>query len=196
MSTDSPVGQSSSAQSANVYQAQAVAEIPREHREIGDLAVWSVTSAKPGNGVELLRDGQVDTYWQSDGVQPHLVSIQFQKNAHIVEVGLYLDYKSDESYTPSKLSIRAGTGYHDLKEVRVVEIEEPKGWVLVPLRGSEGEPLRAFLLQVAVISNHQNGRDTHIRLIRVLGPRQDPLSALNVHFLSQDSAFLPYSTIR
>jgi hypothetical protein len=27
-------------------------------REIGHLAVWSVTTAKPGNGVELLRDGR------------------------------------------------------------------------------------------------------------------------------------------
>lgn len=33
-------------------------------REIGALAAWSVTSAKPGNGVELLRDGSTDTYWQ------------------------------------------------------------------------------------------------------------------------------------
>ena len=49
--------------------------------EIGKLAVWSVTSAKPGNGVELLRDNNLDTYWQSDGAQPHLVNIQFQKGA-------------------------------------------------------------------------------------------------------------------
>ena len=48
-------------------------------REIGKLAVWSVTSAKPGNGVELLRDSRDDTYWQSDGAQPHLVNLQFQK---------------------------------------------------------------------------------------------------------------------
>jgi anaphase-promoting complex subunit 10 len=33
-------------------------------REIGTLAAWSVTSAKPGNGVELLRDGSTDTFWQ------------------------------------------------------------------------------------------------------------------------------------
>ena len=33
-------------------------------REIGHLAGWSVTSAKPGNGVELLRDGRNDTFWQ------------------------------------------------------------------------------------------------------------------------------------
>lgn len=33
------------------------------------------------------------------------------------------------------------------------------------------ENLRAHLLQAAVISMHQNGRDTHIRQIRVYGPR-------------------------
>jgi hypothetical protein len=31
------------------------------------------------------------------------------------EAHLYVDYKSDESYTPSRLSIRAGSAYHDLK---------------------------------------------------------------------------------
>lgn len=33
-------------------------------REVGHLASWSVTSAKPGNGVELLRDGDAGTFWQ------------------------------------------------------------------------------------------------------------------------------------
>ena len=51
----------------------------RLSREIGNLAVWTVTSAKAGNGVDLLRDSREDTYWQSDGSQPHLVNIQFQK---------------------------------------------------------------------------------------------------------------------
>lgn len=58
-------------------------EVGTDVREIGHLAVWTVTSAKPGNGVELLRDGSKDTYWQSDGTQPHLVDIQFQKKMHI-----------------------------------------------------------------------------------------------------------------
>jgi len=28
---------------------------------------------------------------------------------------LYVDFKLDESYTPSKISIRAGDGFHNLK---------------------------------------------------------------------------------
>lgn len=31
---------------------------------------------------------------------------------------MYFDFKSDESYTPSKISIRAGNNMQDLKEVQ------------------------------------------------------------------------------
>ena len=58
---------------------QAALPTGPESHEIGKLAVWTVTSAKPGNGVELLRDDRDDTYWQSDGMQPHLINIHFQK---------------------------------------------------------------------------------------------------------------------
>ena len=32
--------------------------------EIGDEAVWSVSSCKVGFGVQQLRDGNLDSYWQ------------------------------------------------------------------------------------------------------------------------------------
>jgi anaphase-promoting complex subunit 10 len=105
----------------------------KDTSEIGKLAVWSVTSAKPGNGVELLRDNNLDTYWQSDGAQPHLVNIQFQKKVRLHELAIYADYKLDESYTPSKISVRAGNSFHDLREIKVVDLEEPMGWVRFPL---------------------------------------------------------------
>lgn len=68
-------------------------------REIGKQAIWSLSSCKPGadfcymtkmsrivnlgNGVEQLRDGSLETYWQSDGPQPHLVNIQFRRKVTI-----------------------------------------------------------------------------------------------------------------
>ena len=100
---------------------------------MGRLAVWSVTSAKPGNGVELLRDGREDTYWQSDGTQPHLVNVQFQKKVFLSHVAIYSDFKLDESYTPSKISVRVGTSLSDLHEVKVVDLTEPQGWAVVAL---------------------------------------------------------------
>eukprot|EP00878_Enallax_costatus_P006606 GHUV01006924.1.p1 GENE.GHUV01006924.1~~GHUV01006924.1.p1 ORF type:complete len:181 (+),score=40.32 GHUV01006924.1:280-822(+) len=149
-------------------------------RELGGLASWSVTSAKPGNGVELLRDGSQETYWQSDGTQPHLVNIQFNRRMELKELHVYLDYKLDESYTPSRLAVRAGSAYHDLKDICVVELREPTGWMIIPL--AEGQPggcLKAFFVQVAILANHQNGRDTHVRQILLYGPGPGASSALS-----------------
>ena len=70
-------------------------------REIGHLAVWSLSSAKPGFGVHQLRDGNTSTYWQSDGPQPHCVNVQWARNVSLERVELYTDVKVDESYTPS-----------------------------------------------------------------------------------------------
>jgi anaphase-promoting complex subunit 10 len=86
-----------------------------EEREVGQAAVWSLSTAKPGNGVEQLRDDNIDTYWQSDGPQPHLINIQFHKKMRIHEIVIYTDFKLDESYTPSKISIRVGSTFHDLQ---------------------------------------------------------------------------------
>ncbi|XP_020260943.1 transcription factor MYB3R-5-like isoform X2 [Asparagus officinalis] len=48
-------------------------------------AAWSISSCKPGNGVLFLRVDNLDTYWhrRSDGAQPHLVNIQFQKKVKL-----------------------------------------------------------------------------------------------------------------
>ncbi|CAI5490940.1 unnamed protein product [Closterium sp. Naga37s-1] len=168
-----------------------------DRREIGHLAEWSVSSAKPGNGVELLRDGKADTFWQSDGSQPHLVNIQFQKKVRLQHVSLHVDFKLDESYTPNKVSIRAGNSFHDVKEVKLVEMNEPSGWVHIPLRPSDDrEYLRAFYLQLAVISNHQNGRDTHIRQINIYGPRQNVVRAVGVPMEFNTVEFGVYAAVR
>eukprot|EP00954_Amorphochlora_amoebiformis_P026695 1380833-Amorphochlora_amoeboformis.AAC.1 len=102
----------------------------------------------------------------------------------IKELKLCCDFKRDESYTPNKISIRAGTGFHDLREVQVVELDEPDGsfaqvspvliflspgWVVIDLttKASDGtgnvKILRAHVVQIAILSSHQNGRDTHVR---------------------------------
>ena len=52
--------------------------------EIGKRASWWVTSAKVGNGVGLMRDERTNSYWQSDGQQPHLIDIQFEQKMNIM----------------------------------------------------------------------------------------------------------------
>ncbi|OQS04911.1 anaphase-promoting complex subunit 10 [Thraustotheca clavata] len=174
-----------------------------ELREVGDEAVWSLSTAKPGNGVYQLRDDNLDTYWQSDGVQPHLINIQFAKKMTVQEIAMYLDHKLDESYTPRKISIRAGSTFHDLVEIKTQTIVEPMGWITIQLMqppshianaGSE-KPLRTFFLQIAVMGMHQNGRDTHIRQVKVFAPRQSHLFGADIPEPSSIE-FSSFATIR
>ena len=140
-------------------------------REVGLDAIWSLSTAKPGNGVEQLRDECLETYWQSDGTQPHLINIQFLKKVVISKICLYMDFTVDESYTPKKISIRSGTSQHDLVDIATVDLHEPVGWINISLIDQNKEPLRTHLLQVRIVSMHQNGRDTHVRNVKVYGPR-------------------------
>ena len=94
----------------------------------------------------------------------------FRRKTTVQSVAVYTDYKLDESYTPTRISIRVGTNFNDLQEIEVVELQEPTGWVEIPLKDMNEKLVRTFLLQVAVIQNHQQGRDTHLRQVKVFSP--------------------------
>ena len=162
-------------------------------REVGREAVFTISTAKIGNGVEQLRDGNLETFWQSDGAAPHHLNIQFPYKTSVSRVCLYLDFGADESYTAKKVTVRAGTTMHDLADVTAVELHKPIGWCQIRLRSpgaraksadadadgadeeeEEEEPLRTHLLQVRVLSMHQGGKDTHVRQVAVFGPRPPP----------------------
>ena len=51
----------------------------------------------------------------------------------IQEISICVDFKTDESYTPQKISIRAGNSFYQLQEIKVVEFEDPVGWYTFPL---------------------------------------------------------------
>lgn len=124
----------------------------------------------------MLRDGREDTFWQSDGIQPHLIDIHFQKKVRVSSVALLLNHRLDESYTPRALCVRGGNSHSDLRLLRQVEVNEPQGWVIVPLLSPEDEtspPPKLFMLQIMVVANHQNGKDTHIRAVQLFGPREN-----------------------
>jgi len=52
---------------------------------------------------------------------------------HFKHIALLLDYKQDESYTPNKISLRAGTSFQDLQELQLFDLEEPQGWLYIKL---------------------------------------------------------------
>ena len=163
----------------------------REVATVGRDAVWSVSTAKHGCGVEHLRDNNFETYWESDTYlqdlqlvtdrQPHVINIQFHRKTSVTWLWFYFNFNRDGNCTPQKISIRVGTTFHDLKKVHVIELEEPCGWVKVPigkLFDNNAEILRTHFIQVSIILMHlsQNGdgtpgRDTRIRQVKIFGPR-------------------------
>uniref|UniRef100_A0AC34FPN1 Anaphase-promoting complex subunit 10 n=1 Tax=Panagrolaimus sp. ES5 TaxID=591445 RepID=A0AC34FPN1_9BILA len=105
--------------------------------------------------------------------QPHRITLEFQKKTDVCFVLFYLDFRMDESYTPSKIVIHHGSSILDLGNPIIENFHEPSGWVRVDLRRKTGDslkPIRTFVIQISILQNHQNGRDTHIRGIRVIGP--------------------------
>ncbi|KAL8674022.1 MAG: hypothetical protein Q9168_001554 [Polycauliona sp. 1 TL-2023] len=139
-------------------------------RNINSLASWTVSTHKPTCGVPALLSTAPHTYWQSDGPQPHTLTIHFFKLVHIAKLRILLDFSKDESYTPTRMQFLAGTGHHDLCEFGGWEGQQPVGWQDVPLDGcgvGGGKGLRCFLVQVRVLENHQNGKDTHVRGVQI-----------------------------
>ncbi|CAF0756000.1 unnamed protein product [Adineta ricciae] len=157
-------------------------------QNITKQAYWHVSSCKPGHGVDKLLDDNLETYWQSDGPQPHLVNIQFKQKTKIKDLCIFSDFKVDESYTPQKISIRTGINHNNLVELRCFEIHEPAGWVIVPTRDARSNPIKTWMIQIAVLANHQSGRDTHIRQIVVHSPTETSSIFIDPKFSSIELA--------
>ncbi|KAL2828361.1 galactose-binding domain-like protein [Aspergillus pseudoustus] len=113
--------------------------LPSDLREISSLASWTVSTHKPGCGVAALRNTDHTQYWQSDGPQPHTLTLHFFKLVAVVKIRVYLDFSLDESYTPTKMTFMAGMGGNDLVEFATWEGDNPCGWVDVPLDGIGGQ---------------------------------------------------------
>ncbi|KAJ5765012.1 hypothetical protein N7520_004571 [Penicillium odoratum] len=204
-------------------QERSPSPLPPNLREISSLASWTVSTSKPGCGVAALRNPSPQQYWQSDGPQPHTLTLHFFKLVAVVRLRVYLDFELDESYTPTKMIFLAGMGGNDLVEFATWEGDGPCGWVDIQLEGVGGrnggwvrenlsqkdravksarrksqkhdngqdsEPsdtealdgvdpigdeldpycgnvLKAMVIQVRIMENHQNGKDTHVRGFQV-----------------------------
>ncbi|KAF8226422.1 anaphase-promoting complex, subunit 10 [Tricholoma matsutake] len=169
--------------------------------DISARAKWSVSSYKFGFGAECLRDDDPETFWHSDGPQPHFITAEFPRKVAIQKISIHLSFQHDDSYTPSALSIRAGTGPSDLQDVRVVTLEKPEGWITFDVSSEPNEdgdglaPVYAYVLQILIAANHMSGKDTHVRGLRILGPIED--NATNDDpFAFQTLPYKMYETIR
>lgn len=88
----------------------------------------------------------------------------------------------------------------------------PKGWIDVPIAGAGGGPdgnsLCCWFVRVVILENHQNGKDTHLRgvkvyalddnadtaennpvedMVEVLDDYEDRLTRMNIHDRDEDA---------
>ena len=165
-----------------------------------------LSSAKSQNGIAQLTSDDVETLWQSDGTQPHTVTIHFPRRTAVTHVSIYLDILRDDSYTPTRILVKAGTHPYDVMAVRYRyvhlsdigrEFQEPQGWYHFVLstthehvleeddaleyrRSEKLDAIEVFVLQICVLGNHLNGKDTHIRCLKVFGPPTPGLQRQNM----------------
>lgn len=50
------------------------------------------------------------------------------------------------------------------------QMDTPQGWVVFDLRNSDGESHFVNMVQLFIESNHDQGRDSHLRCLKVFGP--------------------------
>lgn len=83
-----------------------------------------------------------------------------------------------------------------MREIGAYDLVEPTGWIIIPLRDPHNpqQPIKTWMLQLAVLANHQNGRDTHIRQIKIHSPIETTSVLLQPKFTAVEIA--EWSTIR
>jgi anaphase-promoting complex subunit 10 len=110
-----------------------------------------------------------------------LLTIHFLRRVEIRAIRFYVDYNQDESYTPTHIVFYAGTGHHDLIQFAEVPLSNPVGWQDVPIAdcggGADGHSLCCWIVQMHIKENHQNGKDTHIRGIKIYALDENSMGA-------------------
>lgn len=117
-----------------------------------------LSSTKPGYRLSDLFSTSTDGYWHTNDSLPHFFHVDFPILTYIEKLSMDLSYELDDSYTPEQISI-----FLDQKHHQSHKLFEPEGTISFDIKQS------VFTLNLVIRSNHQEGRDSHVRGIRLYG---------------------------
>ncbi|CUS24221.1 LAQU0S14e02916g1_1 [Lachancea quebecensis] len=139
------------------------------HIDVTNLAYWKASSQKDGNPISRALDDNPNTFWQSDGLQPHTIEVSFSKRVEIVQFALFLSLVVDESYTPQIIKIYAGHSASDATLYKTLEVRNVNCWVVLTFEDNRPEDslLKCQYIRMIIPVNHENGKDTHLRGARL-----------------------------
>lgn len=138
---------------------------------VNNLAWWNASSSKQGNPVENVLNDDPNSFWQSDGAQPHLIDVYFSRMMSIALIALYFSISSDESYTPKVFKLYVGTSPSDAVFYKSYHIDHLDGWVGLTFSDNREDALmKCQFIRFVFPINHENGKDTHLRGVRLYSP--------------------------
>jgi anaphase-promoting complex subunit 10 len=158
------------------------------YREITKSALWTVSTVKGGYTISSMFDRRLDTFWQTDAIPPHWICAQFSKQTFVSRLSIFLAIQQDETYTPVELVIYVGNDPTSLTEMRTEEPPHLHGWNEIELS------ISTIFLKIAITKNHQGGRDSRIRQVKLFGAPYSPCIDPSVCFFSPD--VVQYLSIR
>ncbi|RVD92607.1 anaphase-promoting complex subunit 10 [Tubulinosema ratisbonensis] len=132
----------------------------------------NLSSFKKDHGIVELFSEDMSEFWHTDDNLPHYINITFKKLTKVNSVVLTLLFSKDDSYTPSIIEIRAGMTRETLEPVCNLTLNEPEGDINFSVEK------QCFFLQIIILSNHQDGKDTHIRRLRVINDKMKDILVL------------------
>ena len=122
-----------------------------------------LSSSKRGYGLKELLSTSKTEYWNTDDTLPHFIGISFQVLTYVHSVRLLFQYSLDESYTPSKVAVLFnGTR-------REFNISQPEGFVTLSVEAL------LFDLHVIILANHAEGKDSHVRALKVMANPEEEI---------------------
>lgn len=143
--------------------------------DVTNLGFWKVSTSRPGNGIYNALNDNPMTFWQSDGGQPHEIRVVFGMVLDISLVAIYLSLDTDESYTPRLFKIYAGHGPADAELYKTFVVERMNGWLGIRFSDNRHDSkLRCQYIKLVFPINHENGKDTRVRGIRVFARPDKP----------------------
>ncbi|SMN18044.1 similar to Saccharomyces cerevisiae YGL240W DOC1 Processivity factor required for the ubiquitination activity of the anaphase promoting complex (APC) [Maudiozyma saulgeensis] len=139
---------------------------------VNNVALWLASSTKGGSPIENVLNDDPNSFWQSDGGQPHTIDIYFSRRTDIILLALYFSLASDESYTPKLFKLYVGHSPSDAVFYKSYHIEHLDGWVGLTFRDNRPDNLmKCQFLRLVFPINHENGKDTHLRGVRIYSPQ-------------------------
>lgn len=132
-----------------------------------------LSSFKKNHGLKELLNPEDSTYWHTDSSLPHLIELSFSKKTHINCVNLLLKYNDDDSYTPKNIEVKIGNTRDTMISINKYRFKEPSKWVTLKINSL------CIFVYIIIINNHQDGKDSRVRNIKVFNNSGDEILCMN-----------------